>query len=48
MQKFLYEFTSEHAIGPDGYLAEKGFIPLDDRGRNAARDFALSLATIAR
>jgi phosphate transport system substrate-binding protein len=42
-----YEFTSEHAIGPDGYLADKGFIPLDDRGRNSARDAALSLAPIA-
>ena len=48
LQKFLYEFTSEHAIGPDGYLAEKGFIPLDDQGRNAARDSALSLIPIAR
>jgi phosphate transport system substrate-binding protein len=48
LQKFLYEFTSEHAIGPDGYLAHNGFIPLDDRGRNSARDFALSLAPIKR
>lgn len=47
LQKFLYEFTSEHAIGPDGYLAEKGFIPLDARGRNSARDSALSLTPIA-
>jgi phosphate transport system substrate-binding protein len=48
LQKFLYEFTSEHAIGPDGYLAQKGFIPLDDQGRNSARDAALSLAPISR
>jgi phosphate transport system substrate-binding protein len=48
LQKFLYEFTSEHAIGPEGYLAGTGFIPLDDRGRNSARDSALSLAPIAR
>jgi phosphate transport system substrate-binding protein len=48
LQKFLYEFTSEHAIGPDGYLAEKGFIPLDDQGRNSARDAALSLAPISQ
>jgi phosphate transport system substrate-binding protein len=47
LQKFLYEFTSEHAIGPEGYLSEIGFIPLDDRGRNSARDSALSLAPIA-
>jgi phosphate transport system substrate-binding protein len=46
LQKFLYEFTSERAIGPEGYLIDKGFIPLDDRGRNAARDMALSLTTI--
>jgi phosphate transport system substrate-binding protein len=48
LQKFLYEFTSEHAIGPDGYLAEKGFIPLNDQRRNSARDSALSLAPIVR
>jgi phosphate transport system substrate-binding protein len=48
LQQFLYEFTSEHAIGPEGYLAEKGFIPLDDRGRNSARDAAFSLAPILR
>jgi phosphate transport system substrate-binding protein len=48
LQKFLYEFTCEHAIGPDGYLAQKGFVPLDDQGRNSARDAALSLAPIAR
>ncbi len=47
MKEYLQEFTSEHAIGPDGYLADKGFIPLDDRGRNSARDAALSLAPIA-
>jgi phosphate transport system substrate-binding protein len=46
LQKFLYELTSEHAIGPEGYLVEKGFIPLDDRGRNAARDAALSLTPL--
>jgi phosphate transport system substrate-binding protein len=48
MQKFIYESTSEHAIGPEGYLIDKGFIPLDDQGRNRARDFALSLAPLMR
>jgi phosphate transport system substrate-binding protein len=48
LQKFIYEVTSEHAIGPDGYLIDKGFIPLDDRGRNSARDSALSLAPIKK
>jgi phosphate transport system substrate-binding protein len=46
LKKFLYEFTSEHAIGPDGYLAEKGFIPIDDQGRNSARDSVLSLVPL--
>jgi phosphate transport system substrate-binding protein len=48
LQQFLYEFTSERAISPDGYLEEKGFVPLDDIGRNRARDRALSLATISK
>jgi phosphate transport system substrate-binding protein len=48
LQYFLYAFTSERAISPDGYLAEKGFLPLDDRGRNRARDIALSLQTMAK
>lgn len=29
IEKFLAEFTSEKAMGEDGYLAEKGMIPLD-------------------
>jgi phosphate transport system substrate-binding protein len=48
LQKFLYEFAGEHAIGLDGYLADKGFIPLDDRGRNSARDAVLSLPPIEK
>jgi phosphate transport system substrate-binding protein len=46
LQQFLYEFTSERAISPQGYLVDKGFIPLNDIGRNRARDMALSLETI--
>lgn len=48
LQKFLYESTSEKAIGPEGYLSETGFIPLNDRGRNQARNLALSLETITK
>jgi phosphate transport system substrate-binding protein len=46
LQQFLYEFTSDHTIGPAGYLVEAGFVPLDDNGRNRARDRALSLETM--
>ena len=48
LQNFLYEVTSERTISPRGYLADRGFFPLDDRGRNRARDNALSLAPIYR
>jgi phosphate transport system substrate-binding protein len=48
LQKFLYESTSEKAIGPEGYLSETGFIPLNDRGRNQARSLALSLSPMSR
>jgi phosphate transport system substrate-binding protein len=48
LQHFLYEFTSERAVSPDGYLVQKGFIPLDDMGRNRARDLALSLETMSK
>jgi phosphate transport system substrate-binding protein len=47
LQKFLYETTSERAIGPEGYLVQKGFIPLAPLERNHARDGALSLAPIS-
>jgi len=43
LQQFLYEATSERAIGPEGYLVKSGFVPLEHRGRNHARDQALSL-----
>lgn len=48
LQQFLYEVSSERAIGPDGYLVEDGFIPLDDSRRNYARDLALSLETMKK
>ncbi len=42
VREFITEFTSEKAWGPEGYLADKGLIPLpvDERKamRNSARD----------
>ena len=43
LQEFLYESASERAISPDGYLADHGFAPLDDRGRNEARNRTFDL-----
>jgi phosphate transport system substrate-binding protein len=47
LQEFLYEFTAERTISPDGYLADKGFVALNDVARNRARDTALSLQPIS-
>lgn len=47
MQKLLYEFTSERAISPDGYLADKGFVSVDEIARNRARDHAISLQPVS-
>ncbi|MCP5459290.1 MAG: PstS family phosphate ABC transporter substrate-binding protein [Gammaproteobacteria bacterium] len=33
IKEYIAEFTSEKAWGPDGYLAEKGMIPLPDETR---------------
>ncbi len=46
MVEFIDEFTSESAWGPDGYLADKGLIPLPDDDRGTVRDQALNLAPL--
>jgi phosphate transport system substrate-binding protein len=43
LQRLVYEFTSERAISPTGYVVETGLVALDDIGRNRARDTAISL-----
>lgn len=37
MEGYLAEFTSEKAWGPDGYLADKGLIPMPDAERTKYR-----------
>ncbi len=46
MKEFIDEFTSEKAWGPDGYLAEKGLIPLPDDERKKQRENAMSLGKL--
>ena len=46
MKEFVAEFTSEKAWGPDGYLADKGLIPLPDDERGAVAEAANSLAPL--
>ena len=37
------EFTSEDAIGDEGYLADRGLIPAPESERSAARKAATSI-----
>lgn len=42
MKKFLEEFTSEAAMGEDGYLLDKGLIPLSESERATLRSNVMS------
>jgi phosphate transport system substrate-binding protein len=43
MVEFIAEYTSEGAWGPDGYLADKGLIPLPDADRASVAENAKAL-----
>ena len=43
LAEYVDEFTSDAAAGDDGYLADKGLIPLTDAERAAVRKNALAL-----
>ena len=45
--EFVDEFTSARAWGPEGYLADKGLIPLPDDERTAVRAASLALAPLS-
>jgi phosphate transport system substrate-binding protein len=47
MQEFIAEYASEKALGPDGYLADKGLITLPDDQAAKAMEVAKSLAVIS-
>ena len=47
MVEFVEEFTAERAWGPEGYLADKGLIPLPDEERAGVRARALELAPLS-
>ncbi|HSF96090.1 MAG TPA: substrate-binding domain-containing protein [Thermohalobaculum sp.] len=42
LDEFIEEYVSENAMGPDGYLAERGLTPLGDDRRAEVQDAALS------
>ena len=37
LEEFLAEYVSEESFGPDGYLPERGLIPLSGEERDAVR-----------
>ena len=46
IREFIAEFTSEAAIGDEGYLADKGLIPMPPDEREAARAQAAALTPL--
>ena len=48
IKEFLAEFTSEKAWGKDGYLSEKGLIPLPDAERKQVADSVKALKPLAQ
>ena len=44
IKEFVTEFTSEKAWGMDGYLADKGLIPMPDAERKKYHDAATNLS----
>ncbi|MEQ8444177.1 MAG: substrate-binding domain-containing protein [Alphaproteobacteria bacterium] len=47
IEEYLAEFTSEGAWGPDGYLAERGLIPMPDEERQTFRAAAENLSSLS-
>ena len=47
MKEFLAEFTSKGSMGPKGYLADIGLVPLDDKTYNKIRTAGTQLTTIS-
>jgi phosphate transport system substrate-binding protein len=48
IQEYAAEFTSDAAAGSDGYLADKGLIPLPEADLVAARQAAADLTPVAK
>ncbi len=46
IQEFIAEFTSDKAMGDDGYLTDKGLIPLPKADRDAVRKAAEALSSL--
>ena len=47
IEEFVEEFTNEDTWGEDGYLADKGLIPLPDEDRETVAEAAVSMTPLA-
>jgi phosphate transport system substrate-binding protein len=47
MREYVRAFTSEKAFGPDGYLVDKGLIPLSHKDRKSIRKSSRSLVPLS-
>jgi phosphate transport system substrate-binding protein len=47
IREYVEEFTSEAAVGEDGYLADKGLIPLPEEELEEVRTAAVSLTPVS-
>ena len=47
MAEFIHEFTEERTWGPEGYLSDRGLIPLPDPERFTIRDIARGLVAMS-
>lgn len=48
LQEFIEEYVSEEAMGPGGYLEERGLIPLEDARREEVRNAAIEGKNLTR
>lgn len=48
IEDYLKEFTSQAAMGPEGYLSEVGLVPLDSKKLAETRKAAMHLDTMAK
>lgn len=48
LKEYLQEFTSEAAIGDDGYLVDVGLVPLDEEKRSKVKQTAAKLETLKK
>ena len=47
IKEFVEEFTDERSWGPDGYLSDRGLIPLPDDERKKTRDQAVGMSNLS-